>query len=107
MRKIILQLIVLSGLAFTALAQRSLEFDLKPDEPVTKEITLEGVNVSEELKLLLKVEWKQFDNRLHLTFDRKTVNKNDVYLLFFPLLANPVIMRDVVDCKLEKKIPME
>jgi len=111
MKKFILQIIVLSGLAFTftftfaltAAAQHSHEFDLKSDEPVTKEITLEGVNVSEELKLSLKVEWKKFDNRLHLTFDRKTVSENDAFLLFFPLLAKPVTMKDVVDCKLEKK----
>jgi hypothetical protein len=103
MKKVLLHLIILTGMAFPALAQNTYQYDMKPDMPVTKEVALEGIQTADELKIALKIEWKTSDDRLHLTFDRKTVNENDVYLLFFPLLSEKKALGDVADCKLQKK----
>jgi len=103
MKKAILYLIILSGMVFPALAQDAYEYDMVPDAPVTKEVLLEGIQTTEELKLALKIEWKTSDDRLHLTFDRRTINENDLYLLLFPLLSEKKALSDVVDCNLQKK----
>ena len=103
MKKVIIHLIILSGAAFSALAQNPYQFDIKPDIPVTKIVVLEGIKTVGDLTIALKVEWKTSDDRLHLTFDRKTVNKNDDYLLLFPLLSGKKALYDVPDCQLQKK----
>jgi len=103
MKKVIIQLIIMAGAAFPVLAQNAYQFDMKPDTPVTKELVLGGTKAADELTIALKVEWKTSDDRLHLTFDRKTVNKNDDYLLLFPLLSGKKALYDVPDCQLQKK----
>jgi len=103
MKKAIMYLIILTVAAFTAHAQKTYQFDMKPDIPVTKEVVLEGIQNTDELKIALKVEWKTSDDRLHLTFDRKTVNENDVYLLLFPLLWEKKPLSEVADCRLQKR----
>jgi len=104
MKKVILYLIILFGMAFPAHAQKVYEFDMKANTPVSKEVVLEGIQTAaEDLKIVIKVEWKSSDDRLHLTFDRKTVNENDVYLLFFPLFTQEKALGEMVDCKLQKK----
>lgn len=104
MKKITLLLVVLSTMTLAVKAQNLLEFNLKPNELVVKELVLEGLNPTEELKLMLKVEMRIPDNCIYLTFDRKTVSENDTYLLFFPLLSAKTSIPEVVDCKLHKKI---
>ena len=104
MKKITLLLAVLTTLTLTIRAQNLLEFELKPNEKVEKELTLEGFNPTEELKIMLKVEMKIPENSIYLTFDRKTVSENDTYLLFFPMLSAKTSIPEVVDCKLHKKL---
>ena len=103
MKKVIIYLIILTGATFTALAQKVYQFDMKPDVPVTKEVVLEGVQTADELKIAVKVEWKTSDDRLHLTFDRKSLNENDVFLLLFPLLWEKKPLNELADCRLQKK----
>ena len=103
MKKVIINLIIMASAAFPALAQNVYQFDMKPDIPVTREVVLEGIQTKDELKIALKVEWKTSDNRLHLTFDRKTLNENDVFLLLFPLLWEKRYLSELTDCKLQKK----
>ena len=103
MRKLFLQLIFASCIAVPAFTQGTIEYELRPDEILSKEVTLKGSNKFEELKLMLKVQWKSADNRLILTFDRKSVGDNDSYLLFIPILKDRKPLKDVMDCKLERK----
>ena len=100
-RIIILQMVFLCAMAFPASAQDRYEFDVKPDEFVSQDITLKG-NKNDQLKLKVKVGWKAQENRLSLTFDRKSVSENEAYLLFFPLLANKKPFKKVNDCKFQK-----
>lgn len=86
-----------------ALAQNTYQFNMKQDVPVTKELVLEGIQTNDELKIALKIEWKSSDDRLHLTFDRKSVNEDGAYLLLFPTLGQKKTIKEVVDCKLHKR----
>jgi len=99
---IVIQLFFIIAMAFPAVAQDKYEFEVKPDGNVTKEVTLKG-GKNDPLKLKIKVEWKAQENRIGLTFDRKSLSDNDAYLLFFPLLADKKSFKKVVDCKLQKK----
>ena len=102
-RKIFLLWFFAAGMAVASFSQNPVEFDIKPDEVISKEVVLKGTKKFEELKVMIKMHWKSVDGRLIMTFDRKSVSENDSYLLFIPIFQNRKTLKEVMDCKLEKK----
>ena len=101
-RNILLLLFTLYAGSFV-IAQDKYEYDVKPDELISQEVTLKGPYERDELKIMLGVRWWEIDHRIQLVFDRKQVNTNDAYLLFFPFLGKKTEIKEIVDCKFGKK----
>ena len=101
-RNIFLLAVTLFTASF-AIAQDIYEFDVKPEELVSKEVILKGPNARDELKLMLGVKWWEIDQRIQLVFDRKNISSNDTYLLFFPFFNRKTDIKGIVDCKFRKK----
>jgi len=102
-RNIYLLIFALCATSF-AIAQDIYEYDVKPEELISKEVTLKGAYAREELPLILSVKWWEMENRIQLIFDRKQVNTNDAYLLFFPFFDQKTEIKGIVDCKFRKKL---
>ena len=102
-RNIFLLLFALYAGSFV-IAQDRYEYDVKPDELYTQEVVLKGPYERDELTLMLGVKWWEIDQRIQLVFDRKQVNTNEAYLLFFPFLKKKTEIKEIVDCKFRKKL---
>ncbi len=87
-----------------ALAQQTVEFDLKPDEQTQKEIVLKGPLPTDELRIMMGIKWFEMDHRIQLVFDRKTLNDIDDPLLLFPFYEHKEGIKGVKDCKSHKKL---
>ena len=87
-----------------AVAQDIYEFDLKPDELNKQEVILKGPFATNDIELMLGVKWFEIENRIQLVFDRKTMNDNNDYLLLFPLFYQKNNIKNILDCKSQKKL---
>ena len=88
---------------FVAIAQDIYEYDVRPEELISKEVILKGPFERDELKIMLGVKWWEIDQRIQLVFDRKNVSSNDAFLLFFPFFNKKTDIKGIVDCKFKKK----
>ena len=104
MKKNILLLLFALYAGSFVIAQDKYEYDVKPNELITREVTLKGPYERDELTLMLGVKWWEIDHRIQLVFDRKQVNTNDAYLLFFPFFDKKTEIKEIVDCKFGKKM---
>jgi len=99
-RIILLLLLIIGGLSFSfAQDSTSYTYNLKPDVNENQEIVLQSKNAIDELKLTAGVMWMQKENQLQLTFDRKTSDEADAYLLLFPLANKKLSIKGIADSK--------
>ena len=84
-------------------AQDKFEYDLKPDELLSKEVVLKGTQ-ARDVKLMLGVKWLETDKRIQLVFDRKKIRESGDYLLLFPSFVKKMPINDIVDCGFRKRL---
>ena len=104
MKKIVLSLIMATGLSALVAAQDTCVFYLTPDVAVQKEVVLKSVNELFDLNMKIGLKWLQIDNKIQILFDRKSVQGNDFLLLLFSLYNKPESVKTAIDCKSRKKV---
>ena len=104
MKKIVLAMIFATGLYARVTAQDTCVYYLTPDTPVQKEVVLKSANQMFDFNLMVGVKWLQIDNKIQLTFDRKTVQGNDFFMLLFSMSNKPQPVKAAIDCKSRKAL---
>jgi len=102
-RNIFLLIFILIATSYVT-AQDVYEYDVTPEELIEKEVILKGPYERDELSLMLGIKWWEIENRIQLVFDRKKVNSNEAYLLFFPFFDKKTDIKGIIDCKFRKKM---
>lgn len=103
MKRILLLLMITTGIHSFVAAQDSCVYYLTPDVQESKEIMLKSTNEMFDLNMKIGVKWLQLENKIQLLFDRKSVNGNDLFFLLLPMSDKKEPIKTAVDCKSQKK----
>jgi len=103
MKKIVLLMILATGVYSHVAAQDTCMYYLTPDVQVQKEVVLKSTNELFDLNLQIGVKWFQVENKIQLLFDRKSVTGNDLFILLFSMSPKTEFVSTIIDCKSGKK----
>jgi hypothetical protein len=103
MKKLILLLMIMSGLNSFVAAQDTCVFYLTPDELVSKEVLLKSTNEMFDFNMMFSVKWLQLENKIQLVLDRKSVKGNDLFFLLLSMSKKDEPIKSAVDIKSQKK----
>ena len=102
MKRTVLFFVLIAAIMPTLMAQ-SIKFNLKPNEPAKKEISITGSN-SDSFDVWLELKWDEENNRIQLSFDLREISgEADKNILCLPLMQGALVIDDIVDCKYKKK----
>ena len=104
MKKIVLSIIMATGLYAFVAAQDTSVFYLTPDVPVQKEVVLRSANQLFDMNLTIIVKWYEIDNKIQLIFDRRASLGNDFFQLLFSMSNQAVPIGIAIDSKSGKKL---
>jgi len=103
MKRLLLWMIMASGLHSLVAAQDTLVYYLTPDVQVQKEVMLKSTNEMFDMNLMIGVKWLEVENKIQLLFDRRTVTGNDLFILLFSMSQRTEWINSALDCKSGKK----
>jgi len=103
MKRILLFMILATGVFSHVAAQDTLVYYLTPDVQVQKEVVLKSTNELFDMNLMIGIKWFQVDNKIQLLFDRKTVTSNDLFILLLSMSQRTEQTLTATDCKSGKK----